>query len=203
MTELSASFYDEAMTEQGAPAMLPLDDSPWLPVYREAASWIPRNHPVVDLGCGTGRFLQLLKRNGHEGDLEGIDFSAAALQEAQRVLRAEEGEGRPAEWILQHYDLARFEPRPGRPGNTTYVCLEVLEHLELDTELVRRVPPGHPFIFSVPNYPSAGHVHVFPTIRDVWGRYDALLTFQRWTLILLDDRKAIHVVASVRRTDAW
>ncbi len=55
------SFYDSAMTDPDEPAMLELEDSPWLELYRQASWWIPNGHHVLDLGCGTGRFAEQLK----------------------------------------------------------------------------------------------------------------------------------------------
>lgn len=191
-----AAFYDAAMTAAGAPAMAELRDSPWLPLYEEAARWVPQNHPVVDLGCGTGRFLRALERERHEGPRTGIDFSPGAINAASNYLTTSRNELRVA-------DLREWEPDAERAGNTTYTCLEVLEHLEDDRDLVRRIPPGHQFIFSVPSFESEGHQRVFRNAGDVFGRYSRWLTCRRWSLIVLDDRKAIHVLDSQRRRDSW
>jgi trans-aconitate methyltransferase len=190
-----ADFYDVAMTEEGSPAMLPLEMSPWLPLYEEACGWIPAPHPVVDLGCGTGRFLECLGCGVHYGAVEGVDFSPSALKEAARIL--------PDDIQLTNADLRGWEPSPKRPGNTTYVALEVLEHLEDDLSLVRRIPPGHQLILSVPNYESESHLRTFRNAGDIWARYANLLEFRRWSLVSIDDRKSIHLVDSIRRTDSW
>jgi trans-aconitate methyltransferase len=190
-----ADFYDRAMTEEGSPAMLPLEMSPWLPLYEEACSWISPPHPVVDLGCGTGRFIECLLNGINYGPVEGVDFSPSALREAARIL--------PDDTQLTNADLRTWEPNPNRLGNTTYVVLEVLEHLEDDLGLVRRIPPGHQLVFSVPSYESESHLRKFRNAGDIWARYANLLEFRRWSLILIDDRKAIHVCDTIRRQDAW
>lgn len=191
----TAEFYDEAMTAPDAPAMLALADSPWRPIYEEAARWIPHGHPVVDLGCGTGRFADELLQHGHEGGYTGVDFSPAALAEARAYLG-----DTPA---LVEQDLTTWQPDPQRAGHTTYVSLEVLEHLDDDLDLVRRVPPGHQFVFSVPNYDSAAHVRVFPNVADVFGRYQRYAAFRRWSLVVLSEQRAIHVCDTTRRLDSW
>ncbi len=195
MSTTEAGFYDHAMCEEGAPSMLPLDESPWRPLYAEAASWIPGAHPVVDLGCGTGRFADELRNQGHAGGYLGIDFSPAALGEARHYL------GEDVE--LEQRDLRDWQPDPHRAGNTTYVCLEVLEHLEDDLELVRRVPPGHQLVCSVPNYESEAHIRVFRGLGDVFARYTGLLAIRRWSLVELGAGKAIHVLDTARRSDSW
>jgi trans-aconitate methyltransferase len=195
-----AVFYDDAMTGEDAPAMLPLELSPWLPLYEEAVRWVHPAHAVVDLGCGTGRFLSLLVRRGHYGPMRGHDFSAEALLEARAYLETE-AEDVQAEFVQG--DLRDWQPATHRPGNTSYVCLEVLEHLEDDRELIARIPPGHQLIFSVPNYESEAHLRVFRNAGDVFRRYEGWLAIRRWSLIALGGGKAIHLCDSRRRIGSW
>lgn len=196
MTEVyDATWYDTAMTEPDAPAMLPLEESPWLAMYEELAGWIAPHEEVVDLGCGTGRFLELLRREGHYAKATGVDWSMAALEEAFAYY-----EGAAS---FRREDLREWAPDLERAGNTVYICSEVLEHLDAELDLVRRIPPGHRFLFSVPNFDSLAHERVFPSLGYVWDRYSHLLTFRRWSLIALDERKAIHVCETVRRLDSW
>lgn len=201
MTVYEASWYDEVMIEDGSPAMLPLATSGWAPLYREAASWIQPHEDVVDLGCGTGRFGHALAEREHYGGYVGVDFSQSALDEADRYL-AQEAPLLPTEFILA--DLRDWTPSPTRAGNCVYVCTETLEHLEDDVDLIRRVPPGHRLVFSVPNYDSEAHLRTFRNVGDLWDRYGHLLTFRRWSLIDLGgDRWLVHMCDTVRRGDAW
>lgn len=188
-------FYDEKMVEEGAPSMLPLEESPWYQLYVEAARFIPYTHDVVDLGCGTGRFAYYLF---HYADWDavytGLDWSQAVLDEAI---------GYTDDESFFQVDLDQWQPDALRAGHTTYVCLEVLEHLDRDLSLVTRIPPGHQLVFSVPNYESEAHMRWFRDAQDVVRHYSHLLTFQRWTLVPIDERKAIHVWSSTRRQDSW
>jgi trans-aconitate methyltransferase len=194
---LQADWYDRVMVEDGSPAMLPLEDSPWLPVYQAVAAMIEPHQEVVDLGCGTGRFLELLSRNGHYAHMTGVDWSASALAEADDYFG-----GTQAPTLLRQ-DLAEWQPDPDRAGNTIYVCSEVLEHLADDVGLVRSVPPGHRLLFTVPNFHSESHLRVFTSVGDIWARYDQLLTFRSWRLVEKSEQRSIHVVETVRRQDAW
>jgi len=197
---VTASFYDEAMTAPGAPSMLPLEQSPWLPVYEEAARWI-LNDPVIDLGCGTGRFAQALYRQTRSAPYLGIDFSQRALAEARRGFSP--GVCKYEGIAFRKQDLTRWKPSDELAGSTAFVCLELLEHLEDDLSLVQRIPPGFRLIFSVPNYPSEAHVRDFRTIGSIWGRYDSLVAFTRWSLIDLDGAHAIHLLDCSRRIESW
>jgi trans-aconitate methyltransferase len=194
---LQADWYDRVMVEDGSPAMLPLEESPWLEVYEAVAAMIDPHEEVVDLGCGTGRFLELLSRRGHYAHVTGVDWSSSALAEA-----ADYFGGTQAPTLIRQ-DLAEWQPDPGRAGNTIYVCTEVLEHLEDDVGLVRRIPPGHRLLCTVPNFHSESHLRVFASVGDIWARYDALLTFRSWRLVEKSEQRGIHVVETARRQDAW
>ena len=197
-----APWYDEVMVERGSPAMLPLEESGWLPLYTEAASWVDANADVVDLGCGTGRFCHALVKKEHYGGFVGIDFSQAALDEAARYL----ADIKTSDLELVRCDLREWQPSPTRAGNATYVSLETMEHLadDGDVDLVRRIPPGHRLIFSVPNYDSEAHVRTFRNAGDLWERYGHLVEFRRWSLIDLGGpRWLVHLVDTVRRGDSW
>jgi len=195
-----APFYDVAMVEDGAPAMVPWERSGWKPLYEEIASWIDPFHDVVDLGCGTGRFAACLAANGHMGGYVGIDFSDATLTEASRYM-ASRSEAMTVEWRQE--DLREWQPSRTR-GNCTYVCTETLEHLADDQDLVRRIPPGHRLILSVPSYDDVAHIRAFRHAGEVWGRYEHLLAFRRWHLIDVGgERWKIHLCDTMRRSDTW
>lgn len=198
MSTTEAAFYDRAMVVKGAPSMLPLIQSPWRDLYAEAGSWIAAHEDVVDLGCGTGRFLHSLHEANHYAAKLGVDFSTAALDEAERYLRKHKTNAE-----LTECDLRDWTADPDRAANTVYVCLETLEHLEDDRDLVGRIPPGHRFVFSVPNYESKAHLRTFGHAGEVWERFSHLLEFRRWSLVRLNERKAFHVCDSLRRLDAW
>ena len=200
MRVFDAAFYDRAMAGRGALARKPLAKSPWRPVYEEAARWIAPNEPVFDLGCGTARFAHALYAGGRYGDYTGVDFSPAALKVAERDLRKLNIR---AAVVFERQDLVDWTSPGLIAGNTIFTCLEVLEHLAGDLELVARVPPGHRFIFSVPNYPSEAHLRDFRLLRDVWARYESLVVFNRWTLVDLDGQHVIHLLDSTRRTESW
>lgn len=195
-----ADWYSQVMTEDGSPAMAPLNESPWRELYLETAKLIDPHEEVCDLGCGTGRFIQQLYDRGHYAYVKGVDWALAPLEEALRYVQPPP----KSEVDFELLDLEEWEPDPQRGGNRVFTCLETLEHLAGDLELVAKIPPGHRFIFSVPNYWSASHVRFFPSVGEVWDRYSSLLTFKRWIYVPIDEpTKMVHLVEGLRRSESW
>ena len=181
-----ADWYDLVMVEDGSPAMEPIEVSPWLLSYSEVAKMIDNDEAVVDLGCGTGRFEELLFRRGHYGPIAGIDWSNASLREARSYVSGE------VDW--QWADLDAWMPSSD-DISIVYVCLEVLEHMEHDRELVAKIPSGCRLLLSVPNFWDQSHVRVFEDFVDVRERYGDLLDFRRWVMA----GRRIHVCETRRR----
>lgn len=189
------AFYDAAMTDAHEPAMLPLETSPWLELYRWASWLVTWGCPIVDLGCGTGRFAEQIRLRNNTANFTGLDFSPAAIDECRSYIPS---------WDDRFHvvDLRDWQPDPERLSNTVYTCLETLEHLEDDISLVRRIPVGHEFVFSVPNFGGEAHLRTFQNPSDAWERYGGLLSFKAWMLIG-DGRNCCHLYRTVRRVDAW
>lgn len=195
------AFYNASMCDAHEPAMLTLEESPWRELYRQASWLIDPSHPVVDLGSGTGRFAEQLRRRGHNRYI-GLDFSPAAIEEAERYVPDHDSD---TNWTRDFAvcDLRTWQPDPERAGSTVYTCLETLEHLEDDIALVRRIPVGHEVIFSVPSYGGEAHLRTFQDAGDAWRRYGHLLVFTSWRLLGAGPRHFIHLYGAVRRGDAW
>lgn len=190
------AFYDAAMTDAHEPAMIELERSPWLPLYKAVAEWTHPDHQVVDLGCGTGRFAELLRRHGH-GPYLGLDFSPAAIAECRSYVPAMDIH---TSWaaVFEVADLRTWEPSDELPGSTTFVCLETLEHLEDDVGLIRKMLPHREVIFSVPNFGGEAHIRAFKNVGDAWERYGKMLLFSAWQQI-----GNIHLYRAWRRADSW
>jgi len=169
-----------------------LDESSALPVYNAAAVFVDVTMPVVDLGCGTGRFAELLRRNGLT-DYRGYDFAPAVVAEAQSYCPA---------FDFRVADLREWEHGPELPDVVCYVLLEVLEHLDDDRDILRRLAPGQPVVLSVPNFWSESHVRRFLQPADVFARYGDLLDFTAWQSVpFATPGRRIHVFAATTRAD--
>lgn len=188
MTALEADWYNRVLP--GSRAMAPVEESSALPVYLSAAGYVDPGVDVVDIGCGTGRFAELLRRRGDISSYVGFDFAADVVDEARRYCR-------DPRFRFEVDDLRFWEPA----GPATFVLLEVLEHLDYDIGILRKLPPGSPVVLSVPSFWSESHVRVFPDIRDAMLRYAKVLDFGSRHSIVFDtsERNTIHVYRAVKR----
>jgi 2-polyprenyl-3-methyl-5-hydroxy-6-metoxy-1,4-benzoquinol methylase len=115
---------------------------------------------VLDIGCGDGRFLELLRDFGPDAwQLVGIDFDASAVAQCRdKGFEAHE---------------SRIEDFSGRAGEfDAVIMLQLIEHVENPSITCRRVfellrPGGH-FIVETPN--TAGLDFRFFN-RSYWGHY--------------------------------
>lgn len=189
---MPAAWYDEALP--GSRAMDPLEDSSALPVYETALRMLPPALPVVDLGCGTGRFAELVRRSGRDR-YYGFDFAETVIEEAERYCSARG-------YVFGVADLREWQHGPGLPDECCYVLLEVLEHLDDDLDVIARIPPGLPVVFSVPNFWSASHVRRFLQPADVFSRYGQLVDFDAWQSVGFPSLgRRIHVFSGSTRAD--
>ena len=171
--------------------MDPLEESSALPVYEAAIRLLPRL-PIVDLGCGTGRFAKLVLRELNV-PYYGYDFAPAVVEEAARYCQV----GR-----LEVADIREWEHGPDLPDECCYVLLEVLEHLDDDRDALMRIPPGLPVVFSVPNFWSESHVRRFLQPRHVFDCYGDLLDFDAWQSVAFPMLgRRIHVFRATTRAE--
>jgi trans-aconitate methyltransferase len=175
--------------------MAPLEESSALPVYEVALSLLPRL-PVVELGCGTGRFAELFRRTrDHTQTYHGYDFAPAVIAEAGRYCPLDK-------FTFELADIRQWEHGSDLPDECCYVLLEVLEHLDDDRDALMRIPPGLPVVFSVPNFWSESHVRRFLQPSHVFERYGDLLDFDAWQSVAFPMLgRRIHVFRATTRAE--
>ena len=174
-------------------SLLPLDKSPWRPLYEALEALIPYHNPsITDLGCGAGRFAALLKGKGYT-EYAGWDFSSVMIEEARKTV---------PEYLFIKGDVKLFHPvlfKTNKPGEKlVYIVSEILEHLEDDMGLIRKLPEGSTIIGSVPNHWSVSHVRTFEDEQEVVDRYSGLIDFDMMQVIPLNDQKRFFVFRGVR-----
>lgn len=120
---------------------------------------------VVDLGCGGGKLLQLLLREGWARQLTGLDPSVHALERAARRLKLHQPGGPPEGRVtLLHGSLTYRDDRWA--GADAVALVEVIEHLDPDRlPLVERVVFGEARPATViVTTPNADYNALFPTL---------------------------------------
>lgn len=188
--EMSAEHYDAALER----VSLPLEESPWLGVYAQAADFLATGFgAIVDVACGTGRLGRLLWLRG-EHDYWGFDFSTVRIEEARRYVPEANFD------VGDLYDQ-RTRDRLGDFGRV--VALEILEHIEDDLGVIEAVQPGALVVFSVPNYDSAAHLRTFTSPAAACERYGHLLELEPQHAAVLPrarrPNKQIYILAGARR----
>jgi trans-aconitate methyltransferase len=189
--ELGSDHYNKVYKSGGNKQVYFLD-ADQVPVYSRLWSIVAEEvrdcQEVVDLGCGPGHFPQMMRQKGIAVPYRGYDFSDVALDQA-RQKNLEDCEFHQANL----YEIGNIEA-------STFVCLEVLEHIEKDIELLEStVPTGATLFFSVPNYTSSGHVRVFKDTQEVADRYSGLFELSHRETITFGGQHKIFIFSGVRR----
>jgi len=121
------------------------------------------NGKVLDVGCGLGHLVAILKV-----PVLGIDISKVAIEEAKR------------RHPHRNFAVEDIE-RSGRleEGVYDFVCFtQVLEHIKKDRELISGIPAGKEVFISVPKErprQHESHVNFFDSIDKLRFRYQAFI----------------------------
>jgi 3' terminal RNA ribose 2'-O-methyltransferase Hen1 len=110
---------------------------------------------VLDLGCGDGRLLAALLRDGRYEEIVGVDASMAALAAASRRLGLDEMSPRQRDRVRLLQGALTYRDRR-LAGYDAAVLMEVIEHLDrgrlaaLERSIFAEARPGH-VIVTTPN----------------------------------------------------
>lgn len=100
---------------------------------------------MIDVGCGTGEFLSIVKRNTNLTDLYGIDFSEEAINYCKKNIEGVNFN------VCNIYKLNQSINQEFE----NVICMEVLEHLqhydEILTNLFKIVSNNGRLIITIPN----------------------------------------------------
>lgn len=167
-------------------------------LYREWIGDGPRR--ILDVGCGDGRFLGLLREFGHhEWELGGLEFDAEAIERCR-----EKGFPAHAERVED------FAMRPEeRNRYHAVVMLQLIEHLEDPALIAERVAellrPGGVFIVETPNLGGLDY-RIFAGRH--WGHYHFPRHFHLFStdaLVRMLEERGFEVVERecLISTSAW
>ena len=180
--EKSRHFYDEIYRQGSHPDprsrayeayLKDPEESPYYMMWNEILRLLTpgkRSYRIADFGCGAGQLAQLLIRERFNF-VYGVDFS----KEAVRLSKERNPSHSDKFHVGDLYDRETFT----RANYNVAILTEVLEHIENDFKILSFFPSGTKIVFSVPNYPSAGHVRVYGSKRIIRKRYEKLLRIDR------------------------
>lgn len=157
--ELPSSYYDGLFRENLAYHVHYKDSHyyvAWTQVLRFLTKIKPTN--ILEIGCGTGQFAEYLRDEGFT-DYEGFDFSKEAIDIAKSRVEMNFYVGNALNSELYEKDFGAI------------VCLEVLEHIEKDLQILSNIREGTHIVFSVPNFDAPSHVRWFISPRQIKKRY--------------------------------
>ncbi|WP_020659873.1 class I SAM-dependent methyltransferase [Amycolatopsis benzoatilytica] len=136
---------------------------------------------VLDVGCGTGQMLHLLRRQGHHGRLAGIDPDRAALRRARRRTDVEWVEGPAADipWRGE-FELATM-------ANNAFQCLVTDGDIAASLTAVRAaLAAGGRFVFETRN-PQARAWEAWAAAEPVPFEYDGRSLATWWEVESAED----------------
>ena len=158
------TFYNDAF-KRSLRYYYPWYDSPYYDMWQVM---VDRTlSPYIELGCGSGQFAEYAENKGTYY-VVGFDYSKDAIDIARC---RNPGMLFVCEDIMKlRYEdlLADYIPK------TTIVAFEVLEHLEDDIELLRRIGLNK-IVFSVPGFDAPAHLRYFENLQDVRNHYSQIV----------------------------
>ena len=126
-----------------------------------------QNPEILEIGTGTGQLAEYIRDEGFES-YSGFDFSNVAIETAK---------SRNSQWHFWVGD-ARDGTNYQHQSFNTVICLEVLEHIKEDLQILQNLPENINVIFSVPNFDAPSHVRWFTSERQVKKRYYRYIQIQ-------------------------
>jgi len=157
--EVPASYYEDHFTENKG-FQVHYKQSYYYVAWTQVIVFLKKINPVsiLEIGCGTGQLAEYLRDEGFI-HYEGFDFANKAVDMAKKRVDMNFYWGDALDESLYQKDF------------TVAICLEVLEHIEKDLQVLENIPEGRHIIFSVPNFDADSHVRWFTTVRQIKKRY--------------------------------
>jgi 2-polyprenyl-3-methyl-5-hydroxy-6-metoxy-1,4-benzoquinol methylase len=179
--ELTAKEYDKIFAKKHKKPKRKRNNR--IKIYQKAVKFLDKDKSIIELGCGSGILTEFI------GDLNyiGIDFSKVQIYAARKKYPHRSFDfllGDIKNWIFQS-------------NRYNYVCLEVLEHIKDDLSIIKKIPKGSNFVFSVPSLSSTpAHVRYFESFNEIEKRYGKYLTFENKDKLITTQGNVIRIVKS-------
>jgi SAM-dependent methyltransferase len=170
-------YYDKAYVDNPK-YNCPYYESRYFELWKECIKLIDFDKSILEVGCGTGQFKDMLMKYGFSNKYKGFDFSKEAINICNDK-RCVVGDAR-------NDSMYKYNKQE------QIVCFEVLEHLKDDVEVIRKWKKGVDVIITLPCFNDAAHVRYFLSIAEICNRYelafdcirvDSIKFFDRWYII--------------------
>lgn len=162
--EYNEHFYKQIKTKKLAKIRLSNQKNNRAGLYEIVKRFLPKDKLVVDLGCGDGFLTNFIGNK----EYIGIDFGGVLLKRGKELY--------PDRFFMEG-DIKTKEVQKLFLPHYVYVCLEVLEHIIDDISVIKSIPKGSDFIFSVPDMNCKYHVRYFTSFEEIKNRFDDYLEF--------------------------
>lgn len=156
-------------------------DSPWNKVYKLVKKFLNKDERILELGCGTGQFAEVLISEGFNY-IYGMDFSQQGISMAKERCKKD---------FFECVDLYDFDFT--KIDFDVAIAVEVFEHIGDDMMIIDKLSKGTRIIFSVPQYDAGGHVRFFPHRKDVVDRFES--KFSKFTI---DKTGSVFVINAIK-----
>ncbi len=164
-----SDFYSSMSSRQSYQVMIDnahesLDDPTNLLAAHVADHIINNNYKsVLEIGCGSGKILSILKGKGYKGCYTGIEMSSAVISNNQSRFPE-------AHWeVGSVYDKCNYQEQ-----FDCCIAFFVLEHLiypeEALQKMLQSVKPGGGLILVFPDFSSSG---IFPSQKIGWNALES------------------------------
>ena len=163
------------------------ESSIYFDVWKIVKDKLTNMDTVLELGCGTGLLAKYLIASGIRYKC-GIDFSSVAIQKSKEINVTHENK----------FSVKNLMNIQLIPNQFTVVCLEVLEHLDDDLQIISRMQNNTRIIFSVPDFLCDSHQRCFKSEQAVVDRYSNLINFVSIQKIKITETNCIYLVEGRR-----
>lgn len=138
--------------------------------YESVISFLPSPEEIgdkyiVDIGCGFGRMAKFMRDAGYKKYL-GIDFAPVCIAHAEMEY---------PEYDFLLADLKDPKTREMFQEYEFFVSNETLEHIDDERLVIKDLPIGSLFCFTVPDYDSTWHLRHFKNVNEIRARYHKYL----------------------------
>ncbi len=155
-------------------------------IYDSALSLLPQfkeGDKIIELACGVGYLATLIDR---DYDYIGIDFSEKVIKKARKL-------NPNKRFVIGN--LLQGAVKSLYNNDDIFICLEALEHIEKDIEVIKTIPSRCQFIFSVPNRDFTSHVRFFTNKNEIIERYKSIINFDNceWKVLNTNPKKSAKI----------